>query len=299
MRVYVDKYRHPTIPVEYDDHRDILMPYEVENIDYIKDQILYRNSLILEADGETFQIWRRKREGEQCDNPDCGASQDVNGTPNASCSRCLGVGYIDGYDYAGETLIRIAPAGLQFQITPNGLMKVHNPRTWTYPEPIILTQDILIAVDQQRLVQERRVVDKNLNRRVDQHSDFDSLNDTGISKILKVTDMANASAAYKEDIDYTLSNNGVLWLNNPTSRRPGDLEDYFVTYVVSKSYMRRYEVGEVIRSTWRGIILHQEMTINELEVTHVAYDNISAESYDNTRYLYPFPYSNWFERANT
>ncbi len=297
MKVYLDKYKHPTIPEVYDNSADILSPYEAENIDYIYEQILYRNKLLLDADGETFQIWRKKRQGMQCDNPDCGASQNLNGTPNASCPRCLGTGYIGGFDYAGETLIRIAPTGLLFTVSPSGAMKAHNPRSWTFPEPLILSMDILIAVDQDRLVSEKRIIDESVARRVDLTTDFDSLVNTGIVKILKISDGVNANEAYQQNIDYVLSNDGILWLTGGGARRPGDMESYYVTYIIATSYMRRYEVSEVTRSTWRGKILHQDITLNELELSHVAYTNIIAETWDDTRYNYPFPYSNWFDRT--
>lgn len=297
MRIYLDKYKSPVIPDDYNT-RDVLDPYEATNIDYIFNEIQYRNKLVLENDGETFQIWKRLRSGTRCDNPNCGASKGVEGAPNASCARCLGVGYIGGYEYAGETLIRIAPAGLFFTVTQGGLAKIHNPRTWTFPEPELYSQDILIAVDQQRIVNEQRIIDEAVVRRADINANFDSLSNTGVSRIIKITDIANSSSRYTENIDYQLSNNGVLWLTNDSTLRPDLLDTYYVSYIIANAYIRRYEITNVVRSTWRGKILHQELELQELDINHVAYNNISAEDYDESRYLNPFPYSNWFERES-
>lgn len=296
MRIYLESYKHPAISIDYN-NQDVFTPYEAENMDYIYEQILYRNKLLLDADGETFQIWRKKRTGLQCDNPNCGASQNLNGTPNSKCARCLGTGYIGGYDYAGETLIRMAPVGLIFTITPNGQMKTHNPKIWTFPEPEIYSLDILIALDQARIINEKRTVDKEIIRRVDISENYDYLDDTGITKILKIADKTNSFDNYQESIDFELSNDGILWKTGTGTKRPDDLESYFVTYITAKTYLRRYEVSDVVRSTWRSKILHQELQLNELELSHVVYDNINIEDWDDSRFLNPFPYSNWVERG--
>jgi hypothetical protein len=293
---YEDRYKNPWI-LDEQNGTDIFTPKDAVEIDYIYEQILYRNRLILENDGETFQIWRKPTSGTVCDNPSCPASQDENQAPKASCPRCLGTGYIGGYQYQGEALIRVAPSGMQFQITPNGMMKVMNPRTWTMPEPVILSHDILIAVDRDRLTEDKRVVDYELQRRTDNDVDgikFDSLPDDGILRIEKISDEANSDKDYNEQIDYNLSNNGVLWTSFGDA--PDALDSYFVTYLVSKSLYRRFEVKESTRSTWRGVILHQELDIIELDINHPAYENITAESFDNTRQQYPFPVSDWFGR---
>ena len=116
-----------------------------------------------------------------------------------------------------------------------------------------------------RLTDEKRYIDEEVVRQVDESLNFDALSETGVTKILKITDIANSSSQYKENIDYVLTNNGVLWLTDDMSNRPDDLDSYYVTYIVSKTYIRRYEVGEVVRSSWRGKILHQEFLPRHVE----------------------------------
>jgi hypothetical protein len=72
MIIYTNSYKNPLIKDEQAG-MDVLTPYEAEDIDYIYQQILYRNSLLLKANGESAQIWRRKTSGDRCDNPVCGA----------------------------------------------------------------------------------------------------------------------------------------------------------------------------------------------------------------------------------
>jgi len=293
---YEDRYKHPLI----DDARgnqDILVPGEINDIDYIYEQILYRNRLLLEDLGETFQAWKFPKAGTICDNPSCAIYKDHRQAPSANCPRCKSTGFTGGYIYQGEALISVNPNVLQFTITPSGMAKISNPKTWTMPEPELLSHDILVAVDRDVLVQDKRVVDEELVRRTDEDVSgiqFDSLSNEDILRIEKISDTANSEANYKENIDYTLSNNGILWTSFGSS--PDSLDSYFVTYLVSKSNYRMFEVNSVTRSTWRGVILHQDLEITELDINHPVYDHITLRSFDDTRQQYPFPVSDWFSR---
>lgn len=293
MIVYVNRYKHPLIPSRQGG-MDTHTPWEAENMDYIYEQILYRNRLLLEANGESCQVWRKLTEanGTRCDNPNCAAYDNLRQEGNADCPRCMGTSWIGGWSYQNETLVRIVPSGLQFTITQEGLMKVHNPRSWTFPEPAIKTFDILIAFDRPQIVQERMLTDEKRMRRIDLHANFDSLSDAGATKILKISDGANQAADYKEKVDYELSNGGVLWR---TTHRPSDMAFYYVTYQAAKSHYRRFEAANVTTPHWRGVPLHQEMELAELDVTHPAY-RIPMREPDWTRRDYPFPVSDWVDR---
>ena len=212
---------------------------------------------------------------------------------NIAVHNCFGTGYIGGWDYEGETLVRIAPAGLQFQITENGIMKASNPRSWTFPEPLVRNRDILIAFDRSQITQEKMIVDERVQRRQDLNTNFDSLSRTGVTRILKISNASNKPSAYQEKVDYALSNDGVLWR---TAKRPEDFAAYFVTYQVATPHYRRFEITSVTTPHWRAVPMHQEMEVTELDVTHPAY-NITMVDPDWTRHYHPFPVSEWFDRT--
>ena len=292
MIIYADSYKNPLVPA-VQDGMDVHTPYEAENMDYIFQQIQYRNRLLLEANGESVQIWRRKTEGNGLvyDNPNCAAYENSRQDPSADCPRCLGTGYIGGFTYEGETLMRIAPSGLQFTIGENGIFKASNPRSWTFPAPALVNRDILIAFDRAQITQDKMIVDERTMRQPS--TSFDSLSKTGIARLLKISNSANSKADYKEKVDYELSNDGVLW---KTTNKPSDYAAYFVNYQVATPHYRRFEITNVTTPYWRAVAMHQEMDIAELDVTHPAY-NIAMEDPDWTRRNYPFPVSDWVNRT--
>jgi hypothetical protein len=291
MIIYANKYKNPLLH-DATNGMDVHTPWEAENQDYIYEQILYRHRLLLQANGESAQIWRKKVSGTRCDNPACGAFNNYRQDPTSNCPRCLGTGWIGGYDYWGETLVRVAPAMRQFSITDQGLMRAHTPRTWTYLEPRLRERDILIMFDRPTWNADKIVAEEEVVRRVDIHPDFDSLSSAEPTRILQISNKANSPADYQGEMDYVLSNGGVLWR---TSKRPGDLDSYFVTYMISETYYIRFQVDKVTTPMWRGKPTHQEMDITELDVTHPAHQ-IQMLTPDFTRQQYPFPYSEFYER---
>ncbi len=293
LKAYQKDYEHPKIPRGH----YAIEPKEGFDIEYIKGQILNRNKMVLEAGGDFCQLWRKKIIGQRCTNPTCPAYNNYQAQGSPDCPICLGTGFVGGYDYLGEIFVRFAPVQEKIELTTEGVLRKREPRIWTMPKPEIRQFDIIINLVQPQIFQAQTIVDKRLIRRVDLSSNFDELDnsmneDAQIYKIIKISNKGNGSADYTENIDYILSNNGILW---QTTNRPGDMEEYFVTYQIVNKHYVRFEVKNVLRSMWRGVVLHQELDIAELNITHPAY-RIDKQPFDYQYVYYPFPQSEWYER---
>jgi len=292
---YKNDYEHPKIPIG---HRHI-EPKESFEIDYIYEEILYRNKMILETSGDICQIFRKKVHGTRCTNPECPAHENYQQEGSLDCPVCLGTGYVGGYDYVEEVYVRFPLAEEKIALSQDGIMRVVKPIIWTMPEPKLRQFDIIIDFSQPQVVQEETIVDKEITREIG--TSFDVLDDNigefrQLVRIIKISNNANSSEDYKYDIDYELSNNGILW---KTDNRPEDYDSYFVTYEVTNSHYRRYEITAVKPSPWRGRILSQRFDVTELNITHPSY-KIPAEELGNEEIniIYnPFPTSKWFDRT--
>ena len=285
-------YEHPL-----DDY--VHEPYDAINMDYIREQIVARHYMQLKTGGELFQLHRRKVSGTRCDNPDCGASKildDFSNSADKGCLRCLGTGFIDGYDYLGEFLARFPMATQELQYKPGGVMALVETKPWTMAVPIVNNLDIITALTRERYVEEYTEEDEELSRRIDNHANFDALSNTNVTKIVKITDETNSpDVKYAYGTDYVLSNNGILWIS---TNRPADMEAYYVTYMRTEVYIRRYRVGNIQRPSFRGVITHQKFDITEMDRTDPLYTNLPVvETWDSTYYLYPFPVDDWYTRV--
>ncbi|KKK93716.1 hypothetical protein LCGC14_2690110, partial [marine sediment metagenome] len=231
-------------------------------------------------------------------NPNCPAYNNWNMKADPNCPVCLGTGFVDGYDYVEEILIRFPQTQETIEITQGGLMRMVKPRIWTMPDPQLRQFDIIINFNQPVVTQEDTKVDVSVYR--EPGISFEVIDSTlsttsQITRILKISDSRNRSPDYEEGVDYVLSNNGVLW---KTDNRPIDDDEYFVTYLLSGTHYRRYEINDVTPSRWRGKTLHQKLDITELDITHPAY-RITQQSLtaDEISTIYnPFPASEWFNR---
>lgn len=267
-------------------------------INYIYEGILHRNKFLLESGSDYCQLYHIKLTGERCTNPECPAFDNYQQAGSTSCNVCFGSGFVGGYDYIEELYIRFPPEMEQINITPEGLMRVVKPRIWTMPEPQLRQFDILINYSHPQVTQEKTEVDKLIYREVG--TEFDSLNETinefrQVIRILKISDNRNSSEDYKENIDYVLSNDGILW---KTDNKPIDDDEYFVTYQISHRYYRRYEINTVTPSRWRGKTLHQDLEVTELPLDHPSYF-IPQQGLSTSQWatVYdPFPKSKWYDR---
>lgn len=272
-------------------------PRETVEIDYIYERILYRNQALLNSDGDLCQVFRKKITGTRCINPNCPAYNNYQQAGSDDCPVCLGVGFVGGYDYIEEIKVRFAPSNERIDIKSDGTMRLVRPRTWTMPEPILRSHDIIINFSQPTILQEEMIVDKEMTRGVGSNPDFDVL-ETNITenrqiiRIYKISNTAISSKDYDEGIDYVLSNSGVLW---KTDNRPEDGALYFVTYQISNIHYRRYDIHNVTPSRWRGKTLHQDLEVVELDVTHPHY-RIGLHPFDMDYVYYPFQVSDWYDR---
>ncbi len=287
-------YPSPWVP-ESQNFADIYTPYEIMNMDYSYEAILHMDFNILSARGETFQFWREKKSGHRCDNPLCPASKDNRNQPNPNCPTCLGTGFINGYDLVGEILLSVAAHLDQVTYEIGGQMYFWKPQTWTMPDPRIYTGDLLFALDQDKILQTKMIQDEVIVRRTDYSADFDQLNSTSVTRIVKIADAANSSETYQKDADYVISNNGVLWIS---THRPDDFAEYFVTYEITDSYHQLFQVVSTTFATVRGKPLRQIVEMTALGRGHYLYENLRVQDpYESYNYPYAFPYSEFFDRS--
>lgn len=289
IKDYLNDYRHPKVP---SGHFPI-EPKETAEIEYIYQSMLNANKMVLLTGGEKCSLYRRKTTGIRCINPVCPAHNNYQQSGSLDCPVCLGSGFVGGYDYIEELFIRFNPQIEKLQLTKDGVLRDITPKIWTMPEPILKQFDILINFYQPQVLQEATKEDVEIERGTS--SDLDILetdSNNQVIRILKVSNNAGSSADYKENIDYVVSNNGILWM---TTNKPDTDDLYYITYQYTASHYRRYEVNNVTPSRWRGKSLHQELNLTELNITHPAYriTQQPVEQYDIT---YPFPVSRWFSR---
>lgn len=296
-----DEYDHPLIWDEYNDNQDIERPETAINIDYINDQMQYRLKQLLDAKGEHFQLYRRKISGIRCNNPVCPANNDYRKAGMENCRVCLGTGYIGGYDYIGELLISVAPADDTIIFNVGGQARITKPYSWTLANPELQPNDILFSLDRERYVQSNQRIDFQTYLDITVNPDFSQLLDengnleTSVSRILKISDQTNQTASYSESVDYVLSNNGVLWVSD---NRPDPFTPYFVTYERTTTFIQMHEVTRVMPNySFRGVKTTQKLEFVFLDYSHHLYGLLSVESgWDQSRFLYPFPVDEWYER---
>ncbi len=291
IKNYKSDYPHPRIPTPNANYP--IEPKETAEIEYIYQQILYRNSVVLQTGGDDCSLYRKKITGTRCINPNCPASNNYQQSGLQNCLVCLGTGFIGGYDYIQELYVRFNPQIEKIQITPDGVLRDITPRIWTMPEPELRQFDIIINFSQPMILQEETKVDYEVLRTTGSSLDILEINSAKqVIRIYKISNNAGTSEDYKEGIDYVVSNNGILWI---TDNRPVDEIIYYVTYQYTANHYRRYEINNVTPSRFRGKTLHQELNLTELNATHPSY-NITQEPIDMEYITYPFPISRWFSR---
>lgn len=290
-----DVYKNPWVKEDpWQGQGAIFTPYEAMNMDYSYEAILGLDFNILNARGETVQLWSIRRSGLRCNNPQCPASQSERNAPNTNCPTCLGTGFQGGYDYRGELLMSFATDLDQITYEIGGQMRFWKPQNWTMPEPKMFTGDILFAMDRDKMLQTKMIQDEQVVRRPDNSADFDALSVNSVTRISKISNNANSSEDYQFGADYVLSNNGILWIS---ATRPADFETYFVTYEKTDIFNQMFQVVSTNFATMRGKQLRQIVEMTALNRGHYLYEMLQfyepAESYN---YPYAFPYSEFFDR---
>ena len=294
LKPYDNDYQNPIVP----GGTIFIEGQEALDIDYMYESILHMNKFLLKSGADLCQLFRKKIVGTRCTNIECPAHNNYQQEGSDDCPVCFGTGFVDGYDFLGEILVRFAPDMETYELTAGGLLRKIKPRTWTMPDPEIRKFDILINFSQPQMIGQKIEVDMPIIRGTATLAD--SLNEIvnttrQVVRILKISDTRNASPYYKEGIDYVLDNNGVLWKDTV---KPIDAAEYYVTYQITHNYFRRYAINDVTQSRWRGKTLHQQLETTELSITHPSY-LIAQHATDSTEAEYvanPFPQSEWYDR---
>lgn len=114
--------------------------YRVDNTNKWFHKMNERNMWILKMDGELFDLYKRKLEGEHCDCWD-----DIRGSSaNPNCDKCYGTGFIGGYDPIYQIYIREKPNADSLDRTMRGLSVKNSTGAWTICDVPIRDRDILI-----------------------------------------------------------------------------------------------------------------------------------------------------------
>jgi len=239
-------------------------PLDAELMDEIYQQILYRNRLVLEANGEEFAFYSRKITGEKC--PCVDPNRE---TPVPSCRLCYGTMWIGGYDSKGIIKCRIQPAARTRLMEELGIKPDFRPRAWTMADPVVTTRDFLVKQKPPAEIFEVTMFEEPVIRQnYIPNTNQDAFSKLNVTKIIRVTDTKAGPSNYTPEVDYTLQNSRIVWL---TANRPPARTTYYVTYGYVLTYTKRYMIADITMSTQRGKPLHQEFSIEELEPTHPIY----------------------------
>ena len=117
----------------------------MENMDYIWQEAIRRNSWILDQAGERVKVFVRKYMGERCPNYDIDYKQ-----PENKCDICYGTGIVGGYE--GPYDIKIAPSDADKRVeqTERGLFLEQDYEVWTGPSPMLSQRDFLVKQNNDR-----------------------------------------------------------------------------------------------------------------------------------------------------
>lgn len=115
--------------------------YKVDNTNKWFHKMNERNMWILKMDGELFDLYKRKLDGERCICYD-----EVRGqSARPDCDKCYGTGYIGGYDPVYQLYIRLKPAQSALDRTNRGLSVKNSTGAWTICDVQIKDRDLLIS----------------------------------------------------------------------------------------------------------------------------------------------------------
>jgi len=226
-------------PAEFDSPygRYSMEPADAENMDQIMQQILYRNELLLKADGEPVAMYRQKQSGELCPCVELNRNQAL-----SNCRVCYGTRWVGGYDYVGKHLCRISPAPYVKTITELGLIPKTNPKAWCMPTPVMKARDIIIT----KLALPEVGIVKNIDEAVvrgNLSSTEDALKRLNVVAVDKISNARQGGSDYKEGVDFILTGGQVA------------LQDSTVT------------AGSTTRRTFRVLGTYQQIGYPEYDYT--------------------------------
>lgn len=175
-----------------------LEPADAENMDFILQQILYRNELLIKADGEPVAVYRQKQYGDLCPCVELDRNQAL-----STCRVCFGTRWVGGYDYMGKHLFRISPAPYVKTITELGLVPKTNPKAWSMPTPVMKARDIIVAKLQLPEVGIVKNIDEPVVRG-NVSSTVDMLRRLNVIAVDKISNTRQGSNNYTLGTDYIL-----------------------------------------------------------------------------------------------
>lgn len=114
--------------------------YKVDNTNKWFHKMNERNMWILKMDGELFDLYKRKLEGERCS---CWDSERGSAS-NPNCDICYGTGFVGGYDPVYQLYIRQKPANNNLSREGRGLTIKNSTGAWTICDIQIRDRDLLI-----------------------------------------------------------------------------------------------------------------------------------------------------------
>lgn len=114
--------------------------YKVDNTNKWFHKMNERDMWILKMDGELFDLYKRKLEGEHCSCWD----DERGSASNPNCDICYGTGFVGGYDPVYQLYIRQKPANNNLSREGRGLTVKNSTGAWTICDIQIRDRDLLI-----------------------------------------------------------------------------------------------------------------------------------------------------------
>lgn len=148
--------------------------FDNTDMEFYFEEIRRRNLALLEQDGETVKLLKRKWTGTKC--PLC--SDEASGQcPNPygkpiGTNACYGTGILGGYYESLDIKVRIVNAPSMINLRNEGLRTNQNPRMWTIYSPQITTGDYICT--QENFRYEVKSVMNTKQRGMTLHIEFDT-----------------------------------------------------------------------------------------------------------------------------
>jgi hypothetical protein len=114
---------------------------------YVLKEIIRRQKIILNNDGEYVHVLIRKTVGNRCVNFDLRRSQ---ATFHDDACGCYGTNWVGGYDVIPNVLIRLARAQSQIDFKNYGRDIIATPRGWATNSPLIHPNDVIVDSQNRR-----------------------------------------------------------------------------------------------------------------------------------------------------
>lgn len=162
---------------------DLIKPQTLqsEQMTYMFEEAVRRNSWLLDQGGEQVLLYIKRRAGVKCHCTYRDMKERTHKQPDQDCETCFGSGFVGGYDGPFPILIGPLTTEKRIQQTDRGLSLVYQIETWTGPTPIITQRDMIVRRNGDRcLVGPLTPVEGPGGVKVQQHFSVEVLNGTDI-----------------------------------------------------------------------------------------------------------------------